>query len=148
MILGFTGTQDGMTDQQRETVEAVVSAQYLPHMDFALANVSEVNHGDCIGADENFHMICRRIGVPIVIHPPENESKRAFCEGAALIHDPLPYLDRNRVIVVTSDWLLATPKQNHEPAGKRAGGTWYTVRFARTQAVPVLIVWPDGTTNL
>ena len=38
--------------------------------------VTEVHHGDCIGADASFHNIAKESRKRIVIHPPENDG---FC---------------------------------------------------------------------
>lgn len=135
MIVGFTGTRKGMTDAQAERVLTLLLDQHP----------REVNHGDCVGGDERFHRICQRLNISIVIHPPEDDKLRAFCEGASLVHDPLPYIERNRIIVCTSERMIATPKEQVEPKPGRGQGTWSTIRYARSLDVPVAVVWPDGS---
>ena len=129
--IGFTGTQDGMTKAQRSKVCAL-----LVELD-----PSEFHHGDCIGADSQAHQIADGLSIPICIHPPDNERKRAFCGGAQEIRAPLPYLVRNREIVAWSDVLIATPKSSKE---ELRSGTWSTVRRAREAGKPTYIVLPSG----
>jgi len=66
MKIGFTGTQQGMTQHQKDMVELILTFhKYTP-------GIEEVHHGGCIGADEQFHTICLSSGstflIPI-IHP-------------------------------------------------------------------------------
>ncbi len=129
MRLGFTGTRHGMTAEQIGTV-AEMTVDY-----------DEVHHGDCLGADHDMHRIAQANGQRIVIHPPEDGRLRAFLTGN-VIAPAKPYHDRNRDIVDESDALFATPAETTEQA---KGGTWYTVRYARSQGKPVTIVWPDGS---
>jgi len=130
MKIGFTGTREGMTDEQKSKVSEILK-------DF---DIEEAHHGDCVGADSDFHeMLDENV---IHIHPPKNESKRAFCEGG-IVYSGRPYLVRNRDIVNSSDILIATPKDMKEHF--RSSGTWATIRFARHRKIPIYIVWPDGT---
>jgi hypothetical protein len=129
MIVGFTGTQQGMTgDQAAEVARILIVKQ-----------VTEAHHGDCVGADEQFHAICLVLEIPIIGHPPDNDYKRAFCEGFEYIHPPKPFLERNHDIVDESMLMLAAPKEREE---QQRSGTWSTVRYARGIARPLLMVWP------
>lgn len=138
LILGFTGTQEGMSRKQRnELVEHL--KRWKNEYEFL-----EIHHGDCIGADAEFHHFCELVWpkkrLQVVIHPPEIETKRAFCENKT--QDVLPakaYLDRNKDIVECSEGMIAAPKNNTE---EKRSGTWSTVRFARKQNVPVMIMNP------
>lgn len=131
--LGFTGTQIGMTPEQRRAVEAFLKDK-AP---------SVIHHGDCIGADADFHDAAVSVlaEVRVEIHPPRNPSKRAWKKGH-LLHPVKEYLDRNVDIVNVSDELLATPKEFEEEI---RSGTWYTVRQARKRGKRVTIVFPDGS---
>ena len=40
--------------------------------------VSELHHGDAMGADAFAHQIAVSLGMRIVVHPPENNRYRAF----------------------------------------------------------------------
>jgi hypothetical protein len=133
MIVGFTGSRKGMTGKQAAKVLEIL-IQLQPE---------EGHHGDCLGGDVQFHDLCRMAGVPVVIHPPEDPSYRAFCKGAIRVEPERPYLVRNKIIVDTVDILLAGPKENHEPSPQRGQGTWSTVRYARRAGRRMRIVWPE-----
>jgi len=130
MVLGFTGTQLGMSVAQKETIISLL--EKYP--------VDEIHHGDCIGADADMHTIAVCLNIPVVIHPPEKPDKRAFCI-AATERIPLPYLERNEHIIRESISMLAAPSG---PEVLRSG-TWSTIRRAIKKNKPVTIVWPDGS---
>jgi hypothetical protein len=130
--LGFTGTQVGMTPAQR-----LVFATLLREL-----GVTELHHGDCIGADEQAHTIALADNISIIVHPPHNSSKRAFCRGAKDIHPTKPYLERNHDIVDETGALIATPKEKEE---QLRSGTWATYRYATKQKKRTIIIYPDGT---
>jgi len=132
IVVGFTGTQRGMNDEQTECVREALAS---------FRRVAAAHHGDCIGADAEFHSICIELGIPVHIHPPTNSAKRAFCEGAVSIDPEKDYLDRNRNIVDASKVIIAAPSG---PDEKRRSGTWATVRYARKSGKRVFIMLPDG----
>lgn len=121
--IGFTGTQKGMTSHQKSNVREMLIRLTTGF------NITEAHHGDCIGADAEFHGILREVApqIPITIHPPENESKRAFCTGTTVL-EAKPYLERNHLIVNSIDILIAAPGEMEEQI---RSGTWATVRYAR-----------------
>lgn len=127
--IGFTGTRKGMTDYQKRSMRA-----HLESM-----NPKYLHHGDCIGADEDVHNIARELGIEIVIHPPINASLRAFCDS---VHNyaPLPYLERNKVIVRSSDLVIAAPNQKKE---QLRSGTWSTIRYATKLEKQLIIIYPN-----
>lgn len=130
--VGFTGTQNGLNMRQFTFLDGVL---------FALKEqgASVARHGDCEGADAQFHELARKHGYWIVIHPPTNDAKRAFCRGDTIL--PVkPYLKRNADIVRGSDILLAGPKSLHEKA--RGSGTWATIREARRRGKTYFILKP------
>lgn len=129
--VGFTGTREGMTREQWETVYGILGG----------LDVWEVHHGDCVGADSDLQDVATHHELRVVIHPPADDRLRAFRQGDES-YPPKDYLARNRDIVDDTDLLVATPKEDKEQDG---GGTWYTVRYARKQDKPVIVVWPDGT---
>ncbi len=129
--LGFTGTRYGMTEDQRLAVRRLV----------ALHLTTSAHHGDCIGADAQFHALCRELPTSfVVVHPPLNEQYRAFCAGDEH-RAPLPYMRRNARIVAESDVMIAAPFEAEE---QERGGTWRTVGLARKAGRPLFIVWPSG----
>jgi hypothetical protein len=101
----------------------------------------EAHHGDCIGADATFHSIARALEIPVVLHPPDDDRKRAHSVGVIHSRTPAPYLVRNRNIVQESDVLIATPGK---PYSELRSGTWATIRAAQRAGVPVDVVWPSG----
>ena len=133
MIVGFTGTQHGLTSLQREALR-----QYLTAL-----RMREFHHGDCIGADAVAHwMIVHKVDV--IIHPSDSNEKRAFCKGAVRILEPRPPLVRNTDIVKAIDrfgHLVGCPKNNFEEI---RSGTWATIRTAWRLGKKVTIIWPDG----
>lgn len=131
-ILGFTGTQEGMTKAQKKAFRKLL----------AEINPSVFIHGDCVGADAEAHAIALEQGREVRKRPCTITYKRAFTEGGEVVAAPEPPLDRNRKIVDDSQAMVATPKQSHE---ELRSGTWATVRYSRKQDVPVWVVWPDGT---
>lgn len=133
--LGFTGTQEGMTPEQKDAFTKWVNDQ----------KPSELHHGDCVGADEDAYNICKSSECPTVYwiccHPPEISKSRAFTKGNDMIFPPRPYLDRNHDIVDMSREMVATPKGFDEEI---RSGTWATVRYARKKGKKVTIIFPDG----
>lgn len=129
MKIGFTGTQHGMTPDQKHTVVNLLSRRD-----------GEFHHGDCIGADADAHDIAENLPYWIVSHPPINDAKRAH-KKAHEFREPKDYLARNRDIVDETERLLATPREFEE---ELRSGTWATIRYARTRGRPVFIVLPDG----
>jgi hypothetical protein len=101
-----------------------------------------LHHGDCIGADAMAHHIADTFFMSIVVHPPDNSAARANCTarwGQATWRDPKPYLERNKDIVDSCEFLIACPKGRIE---ERRSGTWATVRYARNTGKPVIILEP------
>lgn len=119
VILGVTASREGLTGRQRD---------FFRHW---IARASEVHHGDCLGGDAEAHAIALEAGVPVILHPPVDPRYRAFCQGAALVFKPLPYLERNRRIVDSVEVMLGAPREAVEPAPAPGQGTWSTIRYAR-----------------
>lgn len=141
MKIGFTGTQIGMTDAQKESFLKLITE----------LKITEFHHGDCVGADEDAHNIVvqyfinlfvnEKIKGKIVIHPPKNSSKRAFCK-AIEIREPKEYLKRNHDIVDETQALIGTPK---EPTEQLRSGTWATIRYGKKlDNKYVYIIYPYG----
>lgn len=130
MIFGFTGTRAGMTDAQKAEVRHLLTGGGTAH------------HGDCIGADAEFHHICLDLGIPVTIHPPRNAKHRAFCTGAQEVRPTKPYLERNQAIVTECEILIAAPRENTEPPPRQGQGTWSTIRYARTIGRTIYLATP------
>ena len=123
--IGFTGTQRGMSPNQRHELLLLLSNEKC-----------EFHHGDCIGADEEAHLIATNCGCTIYVHPPENSSKRAFCK-AQHIRELKPYLKRNQDIIDETDFIIAAPKSEKY---ERRSGTWWTIKHANKIGKKVIIL--------
>lgn len=138
MILGFTGTQIGLTPVQMDALRAQLEA-FGP-------GLTHVAHGDCVGADADFdRLVCMLPHRPWrFIHPCDIESKRARCglwrPQHSSVYPVRPPLERNLHIIKQSTSMLACPKGPEE----RRSGTWATVRAAVKEGKEVLIIMPDG----
>ena len=134
--IGFTGTQRGMTAEQVATVRRLLAMA-------AVTGPIIGHHGDCIGADAQFHDLVRELRdqfAKITVHPPTDPAKRAWRDGDVIL-PPAPYLERNHTIVDMSYILLATPG---EPAERVRSGTWSTVRYARKVRRRHIVITPNG----
>lgn len=138
--VGFTGTRRGMSPMQAEVVARVLRVLKTSMLGDRLV----AHHGDCIGADEQFHDIARREDVvAIEVHPgvsrweKMDQEMRAFCKDPDLIHSSAGYLQRNRAIVDACAVLIAAP---WEPHRQDRGGTWYTYDYAIRQSKQVALV--------
>jgi hypothetical protein len=132
VIVGFTGTRLGMRYPQ-----AIALLNLLEGFPAS----SEFHHGDCLGSDFEFHLMCEyKVATKIVVHPPLEDRWRAFCDGDVIL-EPDSYLKRNIAIVKACDLLIVCP----EGKAKLRSGTWHTVSQARLRKLPHVIIWPDGT---
>lgn len=135
MKIGFTGTQKGLTPNQKTKI---VNSLIEITKDLPLNERMDFHHGDCIGADEEAFDLALELGFYIIQHPPINKYKRAFTD-ADEIREPKPYLERNHAIVDETDILIACPGETTE---QLRSGTWATVRYARKQNKKIVIIYP------
>lgn len=140
MKLAFTGTQADMTINQYRFVD-----QWLYRYK---AELSLIEHGGCIGADTSFHTLCCEHGLAklIEVWPSDIAGKQGklSCPGSFKLHNPLPPLFRNQLMVRTCNTLLATPREIEEVL---RSGTWATIRYARKLCKAIIIIQPDGGTS-
>ncbi len=141
MKVGFTGTRDGMTLEQKFAFCEVIN-NISPAM-------TEFRHGDCIGCDEEAHKVIQKARLSnnemltTCIHPPINETYRAWCHGAMVkVGHPKEYLDRNHDIVDASEFMIACPGEMDE---KLRSGTWATIRYSKKTNTDICIIFPDGS---
>lgn len=135
MNLGFTGTRNGMTREQMQTLQRIVQA-IAP---------ARFHHGACVGADEQAVVAVRYFLPPegVVAYPPDDDkliSPEAI-RLSGVVRPPEPYLKRNMAIVRASWVLVATPEQSEE---QMRSGTWTTIRYGRAAKHPVFIIRPNG----
>lgn len=133
--IGFMGTRHGMTDEQKTEFKKLIKAKKF----------KEFHHGMCAGSDEIAHHLIEenKKDVNIVGHPPtwSGSVVKLTC------HTILPedtYLKRNKEIVDSTDFLIATPD-----AKERGGsGTWKTVRYARKKGKRIYIIHKNGRVSI
>lgn len=128
MIIGITGTREGMTDFQLVEVGR-----------FLANNSGHFHHGDCVGVDVQAARIASHLGYHVVCHPPTAQDMRAFHDSDE-VRNPLGYLARDRKIVESVEVLLVVPKQME---WQPKGGTWYTHDYAKRRGVPIIMFWPE-----
>ena len=119
MRIGFSGTREGMNSSQRAQL-----VQYI-------LNKTSVNdvfiHGDCVGADAEFHDLCTQHNRKIInIYPPDIPTMRAF-KQCDVIFPCQSYLTRNKSIVDNADVLIACPLTREVSRS----GTWSTIKYAK-----------------
>lgn len=120
MKIGFTGTREGMSQEQKEEF-ALLLLNLHP---------TEFHHGDCEGADAEAHDIVRECfpDVEIHVHPPKSNYRQAFKKGD-VHYEPEEYLIRDKQIVDMTEFIFGAPKSDKE---LKRSGTWYTIRYARS----------------
>jgi len=132
--VGCTATREGMTSAQHSTVRGTLLGLW------ALYAARVFHHGDCIGGDAECAALAHEQGLWVIGHPPIKSELRAFYPSD---EERLPksYLARDRAIVEQVDVLIACPAQEAEQS---RGGTWYTIRYARSLGRHMLVIGPDG----
>lgn len=101
--IGFTGTREGLNLNQKTKIIELLN-KYTDH-------TIDVYHGDCLGADTDFHKLCvdfrnnNDVKLTITIMPPDKTIMRGFNKGD-IIMKPKPYLERNNDIVINSDIVI------------------------------------------
>ena len=131
--IAVTGPRTGMTSPQVSGVTKLLHS--VPQL------YRTLREGGCVGADHIIVEIARDFRFRIVEHPPVKKDHRAWATVDEWL-PPLPYLDRNRVMVDTCSALLATPGE------KRSRGTWYTIDYAARIEKATALIWPDGRIEL
>jgi hypothetical protein len=137
--IGFSGTRQGMTLAQRESL-----AEYLRGSISVMPTI--LHHGLCRGSDTQAHWIAFNMGIRSVGHPPTNRSHIGFTQDQMddpnlwhSMHLAKSYLRRNRNIVHETTVLIAAPKALLD----LGGGTWYTINYSKRRHAHTLIIEPD-----
>lgn len=132
--VSFTGTRKRISLSQEALLLDLLNAE----------SFTEYHHGDCIGADKQFHdLIVSRLKNcyshnALFIHPPKDNKHRAFCKEGTILPEK-PYLERNKDIVDASSLLIAMPHKDDE-INKQRSGTWSTIRYAKKQKKDIIII--------
>lgn len=129
--IGFTGTQKGMSDHQKDMLREMLILLHIPDRAF--------HHGDCIGADFEAATIAKELGYRVVAHPPVDETKRAYHKSDEVLPEK-PFLTRNHNIVMECGIVLATPLRNTRPSSLRGQGTWWTITDAEKQGRMTIVI--------
>ena len=132
--IGFTGSRTGMSQTQAKAITDILDS----YSDIV------VLHGDCVGADTEFHKLCvaYRVAHPektIVIHiyPPTYANLRSFNNPDKLMPAKY-YLERNKDIIMNSDFIIACPVDKDREEVR--SGTWSTIRHAKVNNLQVHIL--------
>jgi hypothetical protein len=137
--IGFTGTRQGLTALQHQTLHGLLG-ELVVQVEWAT-----FHHGMCSGADEQASRIAHAYGYYVVGHPGAGKDGVAAYHGYSDKNEPpLPHMERNQVIVDEADIMLATPKDTSPPACLRGQGTWATIGRARRAGKVLHIVFPSG----
>lgn len=133
--IGFTASQKGMTDVQKDRLWTLVG-----HRQFYF------HHGDCVGGDAEADAIVRRAPglYGVIMHPCNITEKRAYCAPRYphdVVREARDPLDRDDDIVREAECLIAASKT---PGPVLRSGTWATIRRAVDAKKPVCVLLPDG----
>lgn len=135
--IGFTGTRRGMTGFQRDMVKWHLNNWWTYYDEIIL------HHGNCVGSDRELVLLAKDlVGFRIIGHPMVGGNWQASTSNNDETLDARPPLIRNKAIVVSSQILLATPREHHEVL---RSGTWTTIRYAWARPIPVIIIPPTGS---
>lgn len=136
MVVGFTGTREGMSARQMDQLRFILSAL------FSRQNV--FHFGGAVGADTQAYSIARSYNYDIHWHPcpgvtrDPNEPEEFRDE---VWNEVFPPLVRNKHIVQEGNLLIAAPETDREVL---RSGTWATVRYARQIFKPVIMLSRGG----
>lgn len=152
-VVYFTGTREGLTEDQRESLREWLFVR----------NVIATHDGLCIGADEEFHGIAESLaadrvspyinGWPAIVPADLTCINRVKCHST---REPRPPLDRNTAMAEDARDAIKWRKENAElvacPAGKEKpssdrGSTWHAIGRFQSRNVPVTIINPDGSSR-
>lgn len=142
MKVGITGTREGATISQLETIETLLSDWFQGA--YRAVPAYEFHDGDCLGVDDQVHRLVEKNWPEVDTHGhPCNLPKQRAHNDFDVMYDIDRPLARNRTIVQTVDRMIAAPKEYDEQW--RGSGTWATMRYTVNANKPLFVVWPDGT---
>jgi hypothetical protein len=136
LIVGLTGTRFGGTAEQLRNLEEI----------WVWLRPRALHHGLCRGVDEEGHELMRRLDPLVRIHGhPATDDGWRIDVAVDVLWKPLPYLERNHLLVDAVEVLFALPAEERE---RLRSGTWATVRYARSRSVPVHLLRPSGAVEV
>lgn len=134
-MLGFTGTQRGMSAAQMHLVRRFLE-ENRPEV---------VHHGGCVGADMEFDAIAEDLRIRRVLWPGDSPEKYGWDYSyTGRLQTVRPNLVRNSQIVRVSHHVLATPRSGVHRVCRH--GTCWTVRRA-LKLRDVTVIARDGHTT-
>jgi len=137
MRVGFLGTTNGMTTKQYNAVSKYIMS-LKPNSGF------DFHHGQCIGADKQFHdIIYNNTMATIIIHPPY-EKKDVFevkVNRRIIFLPPKSYLIRNMEIVLASEFLISAPSGMKDIM---KSDVWTALKFAKSKMIDFIAILPNG----
>jgi hypothetical protein len=123
VIVGFTGTREGMSDSQKRQLAYILSV--LKHADLHVCRDTLFIDGDCPdGADREARAMAVSAGYQTDPHPPKEWTAKEL-------------LARDRVIAGKCHVMIAAPRTDKEEI---RSGTWATVRYTREAGKPVVML--------
>lgn len=139
--IGVTGTRDGMSLKQKETL-----LEILEHIIHKHPSIKESHHGQCVGVDVEFAIIVKEdFNLKVVSHPPLKTELIGSCFNHE-VKEPKSYFERNRDIVNSSDLMFVIPRENTPQKNK--GGTWYTYHYSLKNKKPTILIEPSGSLKM
>lgn len=130
--IGVSGTRKGWTDAQKDKFQAYC---------LITQSISILHHGDCVGVDAQACAFAQSLGIHTISHPPINEDHRAHTEGNAIVLQAQKYMQRNRDIVHSVEFMLFVPSDSEM---RKTGGTWLTYHASDQMKMPLMLIWPNG----
>ncbi len=135
--VGFSGTREEMSRKQADEVYRILRQYYVDHYK---GEDLWFHHGDCIGSDTLARLTATNLGYKVYRHPPLDDKFQAFTSYDAT-DPPYSYHGRNKRIVHACALLVATPLKSYDGGG----GTWFTIKHARSINKPNIVIFRDGT---
>lgn len=136
MTYGITGSRHGMNPKQLERFVICIRSIKVQF---------QFRHGDCVGVDGQAHSIIEHNGGIIYVHPPTDDSFRAFCQGS-VTYATKPYIERNHDVVDSIEVLFVAGEFPENATASRRSGTWATKRYAQGRGK--IIVDLDNQTDV
>ena len=129
MKLGFSGSRNGMTRSQRAMLGSWMSLWLTTN------EIYEVHHGTCVGADDQFHQLCKWFGLRIILHPPSKPDLTVTQHYLDVpeedIRPALDYLPRNDRIVAECDHRRASRTGHAQEVSREADARWLAENVER-----------------
>jgi hypothetical protein len=133
MIVTVTGTRHHVSRQQCDWVWETLTS----------IGATEMHQGACTGFDEYCHMVGLKLGLTIVVHPPNDGRwmmQPDWNHENVTVLPAAPYHERDRNMVDASAFVLGAPLLPRNGTS----GTWYTLDYAAYRRRGGQVCYPDG----